>query len=671
MRATLLGLLGLWWLAHVLHIPVVGVVAGMLLLNFVPGAALVRLLNAGGGGLAWRVAAAGALSPPLVAGIGLVAGLAGVSPGRMSWPIVVAGLIVLLLPDRKPDPPEESPPLERSLLVAGAALAAFVAVALLHPRLPRWSDSWFHAAVFHEVQRAGVHPTFPHFAGMPLPYPWFFHLYLVMAAPLVHGDPFILMATVNQWTALLLPVAFYALARALGMAPRIALWAPVVGFLGVNPFGGLILLARNLMGETRGLHFLLSEISNADSVQWGMAFHFPGFQSSWLARLWTPSAFNFALVLAAIVLTLLVRFQREPRTRTLVLFSLAMALLLHWHTLTGLQLSFGIALGMACAGLARVRAEGWRAFGPAVAVAAAMLAAFVATRPYLSSITLGGSGSVVHLALGRDNLAGLVISMGPVLLAALAALPLLDERVRPLAAGAIAGFAFPMLAFDLPVQSEEKFFWPLFVLVAAIAAPTLARLREGGWISKVLLGALLMGGLLTTTLTTLGFLGDSRPMRTMFDDTQPPRAPDYTPDERAALDWIRTRSPRDAVFLQPLRRVGTEPILVHGERRVWLGFADVFYRATAFETGDRPRVPPPVWNELQHRDSLQRRAFSDDSLAAGDLVDLRSRPWPVYVWWDAFLEEGRLSPTLSDTVRVSRLVFESPSVRILQLRNRP
>lgn len=671
MRATLLALVGLWWLAHALHVPVVGAVAGMLLLNFVPGAALLRLWGFGGSSLAWRVAGAGALSPPLVAGIGLVAGLAGVSPERMSWPIVAAGVVVLLVANRKPDDPEESPRFERALLGAGAALAAFVAVALLHPRLPRWSDSWFHAAVFHEVQRAGVHPTFPHFAGMPLPYPWFFHLYLVMAAPLVHGDPFILMASVNLWTAVLLPVSFYALARALGMVPRIAIWAPIVGFFGVNPFGGLILLARNVVGETRGLRYLLSELSNADSVQSAMAFHFPGFQSSWLARLWTPSAFNFALVLAAFVLTLLVRFQREPKARTLLLFSVAMAFLLHWHTMVALQLSFGIALGMAFAALARVRTESWRAFGPAIAVAAAMLAAMLVSRPYLNSITLGGSGSVVHLALGRENLAGLVISMGPVLLAALAALTALDERVRPWAAGALAGLAFPMLAFDLPVQSEEKLFWPLFLVVAALGAPTVARLWERGWIPKALLTGMLACSLLTLGFTALGFLGESRPMRTMFDDTQPQRAPFYTPDERAALEWIRTRAPRDAVFLQPLRRVGTEPILVHGERRVWLGFADVFYRATAFETTERAPIPEPVWNELQLRDSLQRRAFSDDSLTAGDLEQLRSRPWPVYVWWDQFLAEGRLSPTLSDTVRVSRLVFESPSVHILQLRERP
>lgn len=671
MRATLLGLVGLWWLAHALHIPVVGAVAGMLLLNFVPGAALIRLWGFGGNGLAWRVAAAGALSPPLVAGIGLVAGLAGVSPERMSWPIVAAGVMVLLVANRKPEEPEESTRFERALLVAGAALAAFVAVALFHPRLPRWSDSWFHAAVFHEVQRAGIHPTFPHFAGMPLPYPWFFHLYLVMAAPLVNGDPFILMATLNQWTALLLPVSFYALARALGLAPRIAMWAPVAGFLGVNPFGGAILLARNLVGETRGVQQLLSEISNADSVQSGLAFHFPGFQSSWLARLWTPSAFNFALVLAVLVLTLLVQFQREPKTRTLLLFSLAMALLMHWHTLTGLQLSFGIALGMAFAALARVRSEGWRAFGPAVAVAAGLLGALVVSRPYLNSVTLGGSGSVVHLVLGRENLAGLVLSMGPVLVAALAALPGLDERARPWAAGAMAGLAFPMLAFDLPVQSEEKLYWPLFVLVAAIAAPTLARLWERGWFSRAVVAAMLVCSLFTSGFTALGFLGESRSMRTMFDAARPQLAPFYTPDEGAALDWIRTRAPRDAVFLQPLRPVGTEPILVHGERRVWLGFADVFYRATAFESNDRPPIPLPVWNELQHRDSLQRRAFSADSLTAGDLEDLRSRPWPIYVWWDQSLADGRLSPTLSDTVRVSRLVFESPSVRVLQLRDRP
>ena len=608
------------------------------------------------------------LSPPLLAAAGLFAGLAGIGPERAAWPAVLLAAALHLVPVRARETREESPGLERVLVAAGAMLAALVAAAFLNPRLPRWSDSWFHAAVFHEVRRAGIHATFPHFADMPLPYPWFFHLYLVMAGPVIHRDPFVLLATVNQLTAFLLPVAFYSLARALGLPARTAAWAPVAGLLGVNPLGPIVLLVRSFTGVTVGLPVLLRAFANADAIQGGLALRFPGFQTSWLARLWTPSAFNFALVLAVFVVVLLLQYLRERSGRTLAMFATATALLLHWHTLTALHLSIGLAAGVACAALGRLRADGPRALLPGAAVAAAMLVAYLATVPYLRSVTLGGSASVMHLRLLPGNLFGLVISMGPVLLAAFLSLRSLGGSERAWAVGALAGLALPMLSFDLPGMADEKLYWPLFVVAAPLAAPALAALASGARRGRVLLASLLALAVLDNAVTGVAFLGDSRPMRAMFDVEHPERAPFYTADERAALDWIRTRTPRDAVFLQPLRAAGTEPILVHGERRLWLGFAEVFYRATFFETADRPPVPRPVWDELVRRDELQKRAFGADPLPAADLDSLRARPWPVYVWWDSSLAGGRLSPTLADTVRVTRAAFVTPTVRILELR---
>lgn len=661
-------LVALWWIAHALRLPLPAAVAGLVLVNFAPGWAAIRLAGFRGRSLAWRVTAAGVLSPPLLGALGLLAGLAGLAPEIVTWPVVALAVLLLFLPDRSREPREESPGIERALLAAGALLAGLVALALLHPRLPRWSDSWFHAAVFHEVQRAGIHATFPHFADMPLPYPWFFHLYLVMAAPLVNGDPFVLIATVNQLTAFLLPVAFYALARALGMTPRIAAWAPVAGVLGVNPLGPLILLVRSFTGETGGPEVLSRALADADAIQGGLAFHFPGFQTSWLARLWTPSAFNFGLVLAAFVLMLVPEYLRERRGRTLALFTTALALLLHWHTLTALHLSMGIAVGVAFAAAPRLRADGLRALMPGVAVAAAMLVAYLVSRPYLTAVTLGGSASVMHLRLVADNAAGLVLSMGPVGIAALFSLRALGRGERAWAVGALAGLAAPMLVFDLPGMADEKLYWPLFLPVAALAAPGLAALWSGASRGRALLAGLLALSVLNTGLTGFAFLRDSRSLRAMFDAGRPEGAAFYTPDERAALEWIRERSPRDAVFLQPLRPAGTEPILVHGERRLWLGFAEVFYRATFFESSRRPPIPQAVWDELQRRDAAQRRAFGAEPLTAAELDSLRARPWPLYVWWDSSLAGGRLSPTLVDTARVTREVFASPSVRILEVR---
>jgi hypothetical protein len=663
-----------WLLARALHQPVLGAVAGLPLVDLLPGLALLHVSGFAGRSLAWRWTAAGALSLPLLSAVGFLAGLAGASPEALTWPVVALAIALLFVPARVDGPREETTRTERGLLALGVGLAAFVAVALLHPRLPRWSDSWFHAAVFEEVRRAGVHATFPHFADMPLPYPWFFHVYLVMLRPVVHHDPFVLMATVNQWTALLLPLAFFTLGRALGLDERASRWAAAAGLLGVNPFAAVIVVARSLLGQTTGWAAAYATVSNADAVQYTLAPHFSGFQSSWLARLWTPTAFDFALVLAIFVLVLVLEFVRTGRPRTLVLFTVAAALLLHWHTLTALQLSFGIAAGVACATAVRLLREGPRALLGGAAVAAGLLVAFAVARPYLGLVTLGGSVSVMRFALVKGNLFGLLLSMGPVAIAAIAAVAsprTYEPRTRAWCAGALAGLALPMLAFDLPGMAEEKLYWPLFLLAAAAGAPAIRSAFAWKPAGRLLVIGLIVSSVLGTALTAAGFLGDSRTLRSMFDREHPDLAPFYTRDERDALAWIRERSPRDAVFLQPLRPAGTEPILVHGERRLWLGFADVFYRATFFESSGRPPIPQPVWDELQRRDLLQRRAFSADTLGAATLDSLRARPWPVYVWWDPLLEGGRLSPTLADTSRVTRLVFRSPTVRILELRRAP
>ena len=55
--------------------------------------------------------------------------------------------------------------------------------------------------------------------------------------------------------------------------------------------------------------------------------------------------------------------------------------------------------------------------------------------------------------------------------------------------------------------------------------------------------------------------------------------------------------------MQPLRPQGTEPILVHGGRRLFLGPAEAFYRATFFSTTGRPPIPLAIWDEVMRRDT--------------------------------------------------------------------
>jgi hypothetical protein len=678
MRSTRSPWVWCWWLVaawlagRALHLPVLQAAAGLVLVDLLPGLALLRLAGFAERGLAWTVLGAGTLSPPLIAAAGLLTGLAHGPIERVAAPLVLLSLVLVSLPRRASGggaPPEwtRTEPQDRTVLFMGLGLAAVVALGLLNPRLARWSDSWFHAAVFNEIVRAGVPVSFPHFADGPLPYPWFFHVYLVAIRPIVHADPFLLMATLNLWTAFLWGAAIYTIARGFGVTARASVGSAIVAFVGVNPGGPLLFLAQGLVGETAGWATLRQMVSDANAVLIALQWHFPMFQASWLGRLWTPTAFNFALALSAFLLALSCELWRSASWRTTLLFAFGMTLLVHWHTLTALSLAIALAVGATLAALPRLRDDARGALGALARLGGSVIVAFVIGRPYLNLVTLGGDNKVMVLRLSPLNVAGLVISLGAVLALALWAQRALPARARGLWTGLVAGFTIPFLLFDLPGEAEEKLYYPLFLVAAAVAGIAFERLWRGRALARAAAFALIAGGVFNAAITAAGFLGDHRPLREMFDYPHANRARFCTPDEAAALQWIRESSPREAVFVQPLRPQGTEPILVLGGRRLFLGPAEAFYRATFFETSGRPPISLTVWEEVMRRDSVQRHAFSGDSLTAGELEYLRTRPWPVFFWWDSSMAEGRLSPTLRDTA-VARLAFATHGVRLLELR---
>src|SRR5262249_52906336 len=164
-----------------------------------------------------------------------------------------------------------------------------------------------------------------------------------------------------------------------------------------------------------------------------------------------------------------------------------------------------------------------------------------------------------------------------------------------------------------------------------------------------------------------GFLGDHRTPRELFTADRPPGVSLYTADEAIALRWVRERSPRGAVFLQAHRPFSNEPLLVHGERRLFLGPAEFFYRATFFPPPGMAPAPPAVWTELQGREALQIALLSGRALTPDTVALLRAYPWPLYVWQDTSLAQGRVSPTLAESDTLARAVLVTPSVRVLEL----
>jgi hypothetical protein len=659
-----------WLLARLAGWHVLMLGTGMVLACLLPGLALVRLLGLACGSRLWTFFVAATLSPPLLA---LAAGLASF-PGRS---VALAGQLVialcaalLLLPARRTDAQtiagERAPaPEDLPGLALGVVLAVVVAIGLLHPFVRMWSDSWFHAAMFQEVLRAGVPPEYPHFAGNAVPYPWFFHVFLVAASGLAGDDPFLLMAALNTWSALLFPIGGYLLARALGLAPRASLGSALVVVLGTNPFGVVWYLGRGLIGETRGPAALAVGFSNCNQGMGALAFHFPLFQSSLLARFWTPTAYDFGLVLLLLVLLALLAAWKRPSLRGAAGFGGVLLLLLLWHTLTALQLSIGIAAGVASATL---RGNGGAARRRAALIAAAGASAFVLALPYLHFVTVGNDpGQMLRLRLVVPNAMGLAFSMSAVAFAGVLGLRRLPADRVGLASGLALGLLLPFLFAQLPGRAGEKFYFPPFLVLASVAgAAVTAAWSRGGWLRLGLAGmiALALGN---AAVISAAFLRDPRSLRSMFAEVRPGDPAFLTADEAAALRWVRERSPREAAFLQSPRPFGTEPILALGGRRLYLGMAESFYDEIQFRSPGRPSAPPAVWAELRRREALQRAVFSGRALAPDSLALLRAFPKPLFIWRDTGLGDGVLSPTLLAPEGITRTVFQTRQVSILEL----
>jgi len=175
-------------LHRVIAVPLLGLAGAAVGLGLAPGYALAGWLAPGE--REWVRVCRGLFLSPLVtgaAGVGFLA--AGLTPGTAA--VLVAGvslaaaiLVALRAPRVRP------PRWERRLLVWLLVLAALV---LVPHALREWvryrSDAWFHTAVAYEIMARGIPPDDPYFAGIPLNYPWFFHVIVVLWTSLAGARP--------------------------------------------------------------------------------------------------------------------------------------------------------------------------------------------------------------------------------------------------------------------------------------------------------------------------------------------------------------------------------------------------------------------------------------------------------------------------------------------------
>ena len=641
-----------------------GDIAAFVWLGVFPGLALVRLVLPGRARLTqWTLGVALAPLVSTVVGWALLqAGQPMASTARLlgvgGW-ILFAGGEARALTSRAHT--ADDAPADRVVWGWTLLAVAFVVLPMVFSEWARVrSDSWVHAGIVWEIAERGVPPQDPRFAGLPLNYVWFYNLFVALLGSLRPGSsPFTHMATANAvWIATLVALGAN-LAWTVWRTRAAVRGAVPVLLLGLNA-GALLLwplwLLRALRGEVRGM----AEVGRiVREAHWNgvEVMHQLCAPFAWMVNAWDKfmlgTALGYAYLLMLVALWAGVRWLSDARDgdrssgawRWLVVAFMAAAGMMLFHSVVGLS-AIPVSLG-ACLLMALLATREPK-LGPAsrpLALAAALAAGLAVAMPYFRSIMRGwdaGRSGVQQHFLHLDVFMPwtLATACGVTLWLAWPALVRIVRERTP--AGAwLACWLLGMTAFallvQLPEHNEFKFVWMVFAPLAVIggdsAAAQLTHLQRR--LGPTLAGVLLFVAFVLPSLLLLrGFLVDPA----AADAPEVVRAP----GDAACYAWVRTATPRDAVFLDHHSR---DVLLVEGRRRLLAG--------TPYGP-ERAAFPAAA---LMRRRAVMADLYGPATDLAGDAACLDSLGAPTYVLYRAedFAGAAPWTALDADTARFERV----------------
>ena len=512
----------------------------------------------------------------------------------------------------------------------GAALL-IAAVALSVPFVRMGGDAWFHAAAATEIAIRGVPPQDPNFAGVAFYYPWFFHFLLALLGAATGASPFVQMALVNVWAAVVLVLAAAQLTyRAFGRAA--AMWVGAIAVLGLDPFGWAFVILRAVVGETAGLADTIAQLGTGSGATTMLSYRFPPSHISLLTRFWTSTALTPAIALGVASAWSVARALERP-SRAAWLRTLALAL----ATFAFHPAYAAIALAGLGAGIVWVMLTGERrGAGNALLAALALALAFAAAIPYVLACSVPGATTAVTLGIYPRNLWSLLLAVGPWWLIAAPAFGAARSggAARRFCAAAALVAVTSALVIVLPGVNSDKLFYLAWVSLAPLVAAGWVwwgdRLRLPAVARLTLVAALIVP---TVGLYTLGTAIDPRSPGLLIrgEAAATRRLPLATMGEEEAYHYIREHLPYDAVVIEKPRPTGNEPVPVLGERRVFCGSLDV-YLANHLDDGRvGSRAMMALMEELWVRRGIQDALFDSGVLDDTQRQYLAGFSAPLYL----------------------------------------
>ncbi len=589
-------------------------IAGSAAAILLPGPALLALLGVPRG--TGRDLVAGVLlSPVLLGGVVAGAALLGLNVSLSVDVAILAGALVLVVDAarsrRRPADPEdlELDALGRWPWLIGGAFAVLVAAVLLPEAYRRiTSDAWFHTAVVFEIERSGLPPLDPYFAGLPLQYFWFFHAALLAFRHAAGIAPATTMTLFNILAVALTVVAAARVGRVLGFSRKGGTWAGILMLLGLGGLFWLLFpvrLATVFVGESRGWDalgriFHIFPLTPLSPTRLTQVLGSDGFiLKKYLVG--TPVSWTLPLILAAAAAAML--YLRRGRRTDLALYFLTSAAAIFLHIIVG---GASMAALLGGAGLAFVFGFARRR---ALVLAAAGTLSFAVALPYILSLTVasGSADTAFPLGLNPRYWLSLPGTLGGVLFLSWPLwkrLPRKPEH-RLLLFWAVTASVYAIFA-NLPGGNQYDkppiiLFVPL-ALAAGFALPGLWA-RTQGRRRTLLLLFLVLFLVPENALRWSAFAFEATP-------------PEFAHVNRDLYRWIREDTPRNAIFIDTKDRAD---VLVRGPRRQFWG-TEAY--AMHFSYSDEVLDP---------RRAVVAAVYGDEPVTPEELAPLGAMDGPVYV----------------------------------------
>lgn len=594
-------------------------------LGFLPGAACMRFLPLGQGGLA-QLAFALALSPLVTTIVAWAFVSAGGSLRMAATAIAVAAGMVWFIGGLGPRTTRATgaKPGIAPVLIAIAGVALVAGVFFGNPVIQLHSDGWIHAGIVGEIMARGIPPEDPRFAGLPLNYVWFYNFFIALQSTLGDDDPFHVMALFNACNLGATLLVAWVAGHGLWGHPA-GTGAALLTGLGFSAGSWMLWplhLLRAIIGENRGWHSVAESLNTMHlddyRVIWTISAPY-AYMANFLDKFLVGTALNYAYLMLSVYLAAMVLWFGAGARAGLILAGAGACGMLLFHGVVGIS---AIPVAVGALALAAVLSLKWKGLPTLRSLAGFALATGIgalAAAPYTWSIARGWAAEtseLQHSYFGFDAHVVWTLVVGIAAAAWLAARPLKSAiRQRRGAVILLACFAVGMALFasavKLTLGNHIKFVYQTFLPIALIGAagwwPAWNGLRRRFGIAGagLVFGAVFLVG---PTLTVRGYLLDDRGQTT--------HAMHLTDAEAALYAWIRASTPADAVFVDAEMR---DYIMVLGGRQLWLG------------TRFGPELAAFPASQVHARRAIMRDLYQDQRDLDRDRAALTALGRPAYV----------------------------------------